>query len=185
MHRSMPPICFLSQIHGRRSRHHKRRFVSPTTLGRTGAGARSLEQRLSASPPTSKTTPTGRWPTFCARRGSASRRRVPAPGTEPYPGWQPTRYEDKARLEGRNISFYFRIHPATDLRCRPERRGAPIQKADAFMTERGRPRARRPDRATPLERPDMHRTRLALRARVLRQPAFAYRAEAAARQCSP
>ena len=33
----------------------------------------------------------------------------PAPGSwhEPYPGWRPTRYEEKARLEGRNISFYF------------------------------------------------------------------------------
>jgi len=26
---------------------------------------------------------------------------------EPYPGWEPTRYEEKARLEGRNTSFYF------------------------------------------------------------------------------
>ena len=26
---------------------------------------------------------------------------------EPYPGWQPTRYEHKARLEGRSQSFYF------------------------------------------------------------------------------
>jgi len=25
---------------------------------------------------------------------------------EPYPGWEPTRYEEKARAEGRNISFY-------------------------------------------------------------------------------
>src|SRR5690606_40162237 len=26
---------------------------------------------------------------------------------EPYPGWQATRYEQKARREGRMISFYF------------------------------------------------------------------------------
>jgi tRNA (guanine-N7-)-methyltransferase len=26
---------------------------------------------------------------------------------EPYPGWIPTRYEEKARLEGRAQSYYF------------------------------------------------------------------------------
>ena len=26
---------------------------------------------------------------------------------EPYPGWEPTRYEQKARREGRLVSFYF------------------------------------------------------------------------------
>ena len=32
-----------------------------------------------------------------------------APGSWhlPYPGWQPTRYEEKARAEGRAVSFYF------------------------------------------------------------------------------
>ena len=30
----------------------------------------------------------------------------------PYPGWQPTRYEQKARREGRSRSFYFEFRRA-------------------------------------------------------------------------
>ena len=37
------------------------------------------------------------------------RRWCPGIWHEPYPGWQPTRYEDKARLEGRSLSFYFQF----------------------------------------------------------------------------
>ncbi len=42
-------------------------------------------------------------------RAPAFRFDPPAPGSwhQPYPGWQPTRYEEKARREGRMVSFYF------------------------------------------------------------------------------
>jgi tRNA (guanine-N7-)-methyltransferase len=42
-------------------------------------------------------------------RAPAFRFAPDAPGSwhEPYPGWQPTRYEEKARAEGRLLSFYF------------------------------------------------------------------------------
>ncbi len=87
-----------------KTRHHKRRFVSPLTLAelvrvlKPGAVFRFAtdiedyanwtlahvlrEPRLSFAPETPR-----RW-------------------HEPYPGWEPTRYEEKARAEGRDISFY-------------------------------------------------------------------------------
>ena len=52
--------------------------------GRTGAGAQA-RARCSTSPPTSRTMPTGRWPTSCARPSSASRRSSRAAGTSPIP----------------------------------------------------------------------------------------------------
>ena len=75
------------------------------------AGARAeAGRRSSTSPPISRIMPTGRWPTSCARRISASRPTRPGIWHEPYPGWQPTRYEEKARREGRMTSFYFEFH---------------------------------------------------------------------------
>jgi len=88
-----------------KTRHHKRRFVSPTTLGelvrvmKPGAlfrFATDIEDyanwtlaHILRSPDFSFSPVTpGDWHT-------------------PYPGWQPTRYEDKARHEGRMKSFYF------------------------------------------------------------------------------
>jgi tRNA (guanine-N7-)-methyltransferase len=88
-----------------KTRHHKRRFVSPVTLG---ALARVLKP--------------GAWFHFAtdiedyADWTLAHILRAPdfafeptAPGSwfTPYPGWQPTRYEEKARTEGRLQSVYF------------------------------------------------------------------------------
>ena len=88
-----------------KSRHHKRRFVSPTTLdqlarvirpGGTFYFATDIEDYANWT-----LAHIVREPRFAF---------VPeAPGSwhTPYPGWQPTRYEQKARREGRMISFYF------------------------------------------------------------------------------
>ncbi len=88
-----------------KTRHHKRRFVSPTTLGelarvlRPGAVFRfatDIEDYAN-------------WTLAHIVRTPAFRFAPARPGQwhEPYAGWQPTRYEDKARAEGRAVSFYF------------------------------------------------------------------------------
>ncbi len=88
-----------------KTRHHKRRFVSPTTLGelarvmKPGAVFRfatDIEDYAN-------------WTLAHILREPRFRFAPPAPGSwhVPYPGWRPTRYEEKARLEGRNVSFYF------------------------------------------------------------------------------
>jgi tRNA (guanine-N7-)-methyltransferase len=88
-----------------KSRHHKRRFVSPTTLaelarvmkpGATFRFATDIEDYAN-------------WTLAHILRAPAFRFLAGAPGSwhTPFPGWQPTRYEDKARLEGRSLSFYF------------------------------------------------------------------------------
>jgi tRNA (guanine-N7-)-methyltransferase len=88
-----------------KTRHHKRRFVSPTTLGelarvlRPGAVFRfatDIEDYAN-------------WTLAHILRTPAFRFAPARPGQwhEPYAGWQPTRYEDKARAEGRAVSFYF------------------------------------------------------------------------------
>jgi tRNA (guanine-N7-)-methyltransferase len=88
-----------------KTRHHKRRFVSPTTLDEL---ARVLKP--------------GAWFRFATDIEDyadwtlahvlrhAGFRFVPGrPGGwhDPFPGWQPTRYEIKARAEGRTRSYYF------------------------------------------------------------------------------
>jgi tRNA (guanine-N7-)-methyltransferase len=86
-------------------RHHKRRFVSPTTLGelarvlRPGAlfrFATDIEDYAN-------------WTLAHILRSPDFVFTPATPGDwhEPYPGWQPTRYEEKARREGRMASFYF------------------------------------------------------------------------------
>lgn len=88
-----------------KTRHHKRRFVSPTTLaelarvirpGGTFYFATDIEDYADWT-----LAHIMRAPEFAFEPG--------APGSwhQPYPGWQPTRYEQKARREGRMISFYF------------------------------------------------------------------------------
>ena len=88
-----------------KTRHHKRRFVSPTTLAELARvlkpGARfnfatDIEDYADWTLAHILRTPVFRWPPT-------------APGSWhlPYPGWQPTRYEEKARAEGRAVSFYF------------------------------------------------------------------------------
>ncbi|ODT79061.1 MAG: tRNA (guanosine(46)-N7)-methyltransferase TrmB [Pelagibacterium sp. SCN 64-44] len=88
-----------------KTRHHKRRFVSPTTLGelarviRPGGAfhfATDIEDYAN-------------WTLAHILRAPdfAFAPRQPGEWHQPYPGWQATRYEQKARREGRMVSFYF------------------------------------------------------------------------------
>jgi len=88
-----------------KTRHHKRRFVSPMTLaelarvmkpGAVFRFATDIEDYAN-------------WTLAHVLREPAFSFAPPSPGSwhVPYPGWRPTRYEEKARLEGRDISFYF------------------------------------------------------------------------------
>jgi len=85
-------------------RHHKRRFVSPMTLGEL---ARVLKPggvfRFATD-----IEDYANWTLAHILRQPGFRFEAGAPGSwhEPYPGWQPTRYEAKARREGRLVSFY-------------------------------------------------------------------------------
>jgi len=88
-----------------KARHHKRRFISPTTLGEL---ARVLKPG-SVFRFATDIEDYANWTLSHIVRAPAFRFAPARPGIwhEPYPGWQPTRYEDKARLEGREQSFYF------------------------------------------------------------------------------
>jgi tRNA (guanine-N7-)-methyltransferase len=88
-----------------KSRHHKRRFVSPTTLGELARVIRPGGYFYFAS----DIEDYADWTLAHIVREPAFRFETDGPGSwqAPYPGWQPTRYEQKARREGRNISFYF------------------------------------------------------------------------------
>ncbi len=88
-----------------KTRHHKRRFVSPTTLselarvlkpGATFRFATDIEDYAN-------------WTLAHIVREPRFRFDVDGPGSwhVPYPGWEATRYEQKARREGRMTSFYF------------------------------------------------------------------------------
>jgi tRNA (guanine-N7-)-methyltransferase len=88
-----------------KTRHHKRRFVSPMTLtelarvlkpGALFRFATDIEDYAN-------------WTLAHILRSPRFRFAPATPGDwhTPYPGWQPTRYEAKARLEGRMKSFYF------------------------------------------------------------------------------
>jgi tRNA (guanine-N7-)-methyltransferase len=88
-----------------KTRHHKRRFISPTTLSEL---ARVLKPGTVFRFATD-IEDYANWTLAHILRSSEFRFAPRKPGIwhEPYPGWEPTRYEDKARLEGRNVSFYF------------------------------------------------------------------------------
>ena len=88
-----------------KTRHHKRRFVSPTTLGEL---ARVLK-RGSIFRFATDIEDYADWTLAHILREPRFRFAPVRPGAwhEPYPGWVPTRYEEKARLEGRFVSFYF------------------------------------------------------------------------------
>ena len=88
-----------------KSRHHKRRFVSPTTLAEL---ARVLKPGAVFRFATD-IEDYANWTLAHVLRAPAFRFAPDRPGIwhEPYPGWQPTRYELKARLAGRLTSFYF------------------------------------------------------------------------------
>ena len=88
-----------------KTRHHKRRFVSPTTLGEL---ARVLKPGALFRFATD-IEDYANWTLAHILRSPDFSFSPATPGDwhTPYPGWQPTRYEDKARLDGRMKSFYF------------------------------------------------------------------------------
>jgi tRNA (guanine-N7-)-methyltransferase len=88
-----------------KTRHHKRRFVSPMTLG-------ELARVLKPGALFRFATDIEDYANWTLAHILRSPDFVFAPATAgewhtPYPGWEPTRYEEKARLEGRMKSFYF------------------------------------------------------------------------------
>lgn len=88
-----------------KTRHHKRRFVSAVTL-------RELARVLKPGAIFRFATDIedyADWTLAHIVREPRFRFAPARPGSwhEPYPGWVPTRYEDKARADGRARSFYF------------------------------------------------------------------------------
>jgi tRNA (guanine-N7-)-methyltransferase len=88
-----------------KTRHHKRRFVSPTTLAELARVIRPGGLFHFAT----DIEDYANWTLAHIVREPKFRFAPAAPGAwhEPYPGWEPTRYEQKARREGRLVSFYF------------------------------------------------------------------------------
>lgn len=88
-----------------KTRHHKRRFVSPTTLAELARVIRPGGTFFFAS----DIEDYADWTLAHIVRTPQFHFEAGAPGSwhTPYPGWQATRYEQKARREGRMISFYF------------------------------------------------------------------------------
>ena len=88
-----------------KTRHHKRRFISATTLGEL---ARVLKPG-SIFRFATDIEDYADWGLAHVLRTPAFRFAPARPGIwhEPYPDWVPTRYEEKARRDGRNLSFYF------------------------------------------------------------------------------
>jgi len=88
-----------------KTRQHKRRFISPMTLG-------ELARVLKPGALFRFATDIEDYANWTLAHVLRSPDLAFAPVTAgdwhtPYPGWEPTRYEDKARLEGRMRSFYF------------------------------------------------------------------------------
>jgi tRNA (guanine-N7-)-methyltransferase len=88
-----------------KTRHHKRRFVSPTTLAEL---ARVLKPGAAFHFATD-IEDYANWTLAHILRAPAFRFVPGGAGSwhTPYRDWQPTRYEQKARAEGRAVSFYF------------------------------------------------------------------------------
>jgi len=88
-----------------KTRHHKRRFVSPLTLAELARVIRPGGKFHFAT----DIEDYADWTLAHILREPAFDFTPTGPGAwhTPYPGWQPTRYEQKARREGRMISFYF------------------------------------------------------------------------------
>ena len=88
-----------------KTRHHKRRFVSPTTLAELARVIRPGGMFHFAT----DIEDYADWTLAHVVRTPQFEFLPERPGSwhEPYPGWQPTRYEQKARREGRMVSFYF------------------------------------------------------------------------------
>ena len=87
-----------------KTRHHKRRFVSPTTLNELARVIRPGGVFRFAT----DIEDYANWTLAHIVRVPQFDFAPQQPGGwhEPYPGWQATRYEQKARREGRMISFY-------------------------------------------------------------------------------
>ncbi|HEY9010907.1 MAG TPA: tRNA (guanosine(46)-N7)-methyltransferase TrmB [Devosia sp.] len=87
-----------------KTRHHKRRFVSPVTLGEL---ARVLTPG-SIFHFASDIEDYSNWTLAQVLRSPDFVFAPGAPGSwfDPFPGWEPTRYEEKARAEGRHVSHY-------------------------------------------------------------------------------
>jgi tRNA (guanine-N7-)-methyltransferase len=87
-----------------KTRHHKRRFVSPTTLDELARVLRPGSVFRFAT----DIEDYADWTLAHIVREPRFRFAPARPGIwhEPWPGWQSTRYEEKARLEGRMTSFY-------------------------------------------------------------------------------
>lgn len=88
-----------------KTRHHKRRFIGPHTLS-------ALARALKRDAPFYFATDIedyANWALAHILRNPEFVLRPTVPGAwhRPFPGWQPTRYEQKARREGRDKSFYF------------------------------------------------------------------------------
>ena len=84
-------------------RHRKRRVVAADMIE---ALARAMRTGASCvSSPTSTTTPAGRSSGFSIRPISAGRQTGPTIGVDPGPSGAPTRYEVKARKEGRGSVY--------------------------------------------------------------------------------
>nr|WP_314256284.1 tRNA (guanosine(46)-N7)-methyltransferase TrmB [uncultured Devosia sp.] len=88
-----------------KTRHHKRRFVSPTTLKELARVIRPGGLFHFATDIEDYANWTLAHIVRAPEFGFAPER--PGGWHEPYEGWQATRYEQKARREGRMISFYF------------------------------------------------------------------------------
>ena len=88
-----------------KTRHHKRRFVSPTTLAELARVLKPGGLFHFAS----DIEDYANWTLAHIVRAPEFSFAPHKPGSwhEPYPGWQATRYEQKARREGRLTSFYF------------------------------------------------------------------------------
>lgn len=87
-----------------KTRHHKRRFVSPVTLAEL---ARVLKPGAFFHFATD-IEDYANWTLAHVLRAPDFVFAPTSPGSwfTPYPGWQPTRYEQKARIEGRMVSHY-------------------------------------------------------------------------------
>jgi len=88
-----------------KTRHHKRRFVSPTTLAELARVIRPGGLFHFAS----DIEDYANWTLAHIVRAPEFSFAPEKPGSwhEPYAGWEATRYEQKARREGRLVSFYF------------------------------------------------------------------------------
>ncbi|WP_338721629.1 tRNA (guanosine(46)-N7)-methyltransferase TrmB [Devosia sp. XK-2] len=88
-----------------KTRHHKRRFVSPTTLTQLARVIRPGGVFNFAT----DIEDYANWTLAHILREPLFAFAPQGPGHwhQPYAGWQPTRYEQKARREGRMLSFYF------------------------------------------------------------------------------